>query len=972
MAVRSIGFLPAVILFVFAHAVPQKPPLPAPAMVAAAPAQASGSDAKAPASPSACAAGFGVYGPIKYGPPVTTLEKATADVATAAPVQTVSVTTNAGGAKAGGNGKGKPPAKPPAKLTTAPTTRTTFLQLEPGLNAADVAATLRNRIPGITEMVAIGPSSLLYTIDPSKAAELPAAEVPAPVTTAAKTVKAKPTAQTPMEAIQAELDRLLKTFPRVAMSEPEVLDLPAGYNGACSIITIIGRQIPAVLSLAAISDTRVLATFSGPKAADVAAQKATLQKLIDRLAITSAAIAPKVRSVAVRLYYDRDAGSVATVVGNAFSQLKVSSVSMSPANPYRDSIVIADPSGSASAETLEQAQRMVTELDEPRAQVIVNAWSLQVSSNQPNGAAAVVPQARRLAAGYNDALESAVMRGWNFVNRTATVAEGASSNPIDYDGLFSSYLCKVSTFHESGSAEAAGGSSWTTAALPQSTTGGPSPFHPVELPYALGYSSLCQSEAPDLVQMLILVMAAKNPGAVSEATLDAMEGRQQSPEPAQAAESCQQVDQAFYVDQNQFAHQKDRAGFVKNAARQEAPKHVAFACTREILQGLTRSSSGHEVYTTSAVGQFRAAVVDFLFQNKMKSEYPDEFDPFLYPSSAATLDAALTPIVDAFDQDLEMLQQNLQDQLTVNVPQDRHLHYSSNGLVSVKVVSGNEAAVRTQSLNYFPQNPVISLESFAKAIASGQAASGTTIPPVPLLAGSLSSVAATIGAYAASQPQQVTAKVGSGLAMTVTPFTLSSAKGAELNVDVKYNENGAATLSSDATKSNATDDLNSRVSAHEVSTLVRMDSLKFLEISTMQSVIARQRSPWKPIDPLFELPLLDNPGIVIYRRKPEMIYDQSIIFLEASIMPTAADLGQGLIYESDDVATTSGSGAAQIFAAHSSHDFGDWGGSEADAITAIKKYHKRMVAYFAGEYIDADGTVHAPAFASLPDNLSKK
>jgi len=212
---------------------------------------------------------------------------------------------------------------------------------------------------------------------------------------------------------------------------------------------------------------------------------------------------------------------------------------------------------------------------------------------------------------------------------------------------------------------------------------------------------------------------------------------------------------------------------------------------------MTAQSNAGMKFSTSAVGQFRAAVANYLFHNKMMAEYPNDFEAFLFPQSAASLDAVLTPIVDAFNQDLEALQQHLQTELTKDVPQDKHLHYTSNGLVSVKVVSGNQAMVQTQSLNYFPQNPTMKLEDFAKALAAGETSTATT----PMLAGTLSSVVSAIGAYSTAKPAQVTAKVGSGLALTVTPYTLSSARGAELAVNVKYNENAASTISSDTTQS---------------------------------------------------------------------------------------------------------------------------------------------------------------------------
>jgi hypothetical protein len=146
-----------------------------------------------------------------------------------------------------------------------------------------------------------------------------------------------------------------------------------------------------------------------------------------------------------------------------------------------------------------------------------------------------------------------------------------------------------------------------------------------------------------------------------------------------------------------------------------------------------------------------------------------------------------------------------------------------------------------------------------------------------------------------------------------------------------------------------------------------MDSLKFFEISTMQSVIARQRARYKLIDPVVELPILDGLAFGA-RRKPEVIYNQSIIFLEASIMPTAADLGQGLLYQSDSVKRASG----KLIESRGANDFGTWTGPEENALDAIMAYHKQMVAYFAGEYIDPNGSIHVPELVSFPKSLTQE
>jgi hypothetical protein len=954
------------------------------AQAAATPASAAGSGSSAAAAaPTPCPAAFGLFGPI--GAATSSASSSSA----ASP--TFTVTNNAAppaAAKPAPKATAKPapkaapkpaPAPPvPAKTPTYGLTGIIDLNAPPlpgpphhvappiPLNASDVAAALQGKIPGVTTLVAIGPSSILYTIDP------------------AKTSSAPPDASTqglaPALAIEQELITAVDALPRAAI-KTDVIDLPYGFQGACAIIAMIGHQVHGIVTLSALTDTRILVGYESSPGNEQ--PFAEFKKLVMKLAVSSVPPAPKVQSVTMRLYYDRDAASVATSVQSAFSQLKVQSVSMNPAFTYRDAVVIADPTGMDSSNALDQARRMVAVLDEPRAQVVVNAWSLQISSDQKEAGDQLVPQARRLADGYNDALEAAVMRGWQYINKLGP----GTDKSMAFDDLFTSYLCNTFMYTDNPTHD-------PRTYLPDRMTTSPVGFckNDPELRYALGYSTLFGRESPDLVQMMILVMATKNPNDAIRRTVNAMEDSDDNSVPTMPdCCSCQQADKQFYKQQMETMRQQcgttcevdgqedkknsnsfyKASPFYRNAVTTFAPRRVAFSCIRAKLNALTASEvttprrPAESIYSSSYVGQFRAAVADYLYQNKMKAEYPNDFDPFLYPASAATLDAVLTPIVEAFNQDLQVLQQNLQEQLTSGVPTDKHLNYTSNGLISVKVVSGNQALAQTQSLNYFPQNPTLSLESLAKSLASAPSSD------VPLLAGSLSSVIATTAAYATSLPKQVTAKVGSGLSLTVTPFTLSSDKGAELNVNVTYNENGAATLSSDATQSSATDDLNSRVSEHEVNTLVRMDSLKFFEISTMQSVIARQRKPWKPFDPIFELPLLNTPGIVIARRKPEVIYNQSIIFLEASIMPTAADLGEGLIYKNDRVLIHSCHGAEDhplIMAAHSAKDFCFDPDTEENPLDAINQYHKQMIAYFQAQYIAPGGEVvnPLPNYIALP------
>jgi hypothetical protein len=1013
-----------------------------------------------------CPASFGVYGPLGGGG---------GSSSTASAPVTVTQTNSAGG---GGGGAGSGGAQPsPLESDIIPISNAK-------VSAFDVAAALQGKITGVT-LVPVGPSQLMFTVDPSKAgkiqlivpdeqivmvtATLPAADGksapqtkaatftlrirdagtivppldPAPTTPGAPpapfaitttelpdaviklqySVKLATNASDPtkvnwaaagnfptwlkmaadgtlsgqpsldsrlrVEKIKHDIETLIHELHGLDVT-PTVIPLPRGYGHACDIVTAIGHQIPDVVSLAVIDDSRILAGMAY-RDEDVTTATQKLRKLVKDLALSSVPPSPHVDSVTMQLYYDRDAPSVAAAVTQAFPQLKVSAASNNTASAYSSTLILADPTGDPgswdSRSPMTQARRMIAQLDQPKPQMTINAWSLQSSTEHKDDLRPLVPMARRFAAGYNDALERSVGRGWGYLNAQM------AANPVGFlDQTFAAYLCDRPTMAVGNAAFELQGGGGCPKALDNT------------LGYSLGYTDLFDRESPDLVRMMLVMLAAKHPYDEAQSTLDAMEGelggncftsttvgivgRNNGPlcklsEPKY--QSCQDADAGFYKMQRDQIESipfdtdtADEGKILPALSQRVPPRYVGFACTRERLAQLlnVEMEKGH---TTSYLGQFRAAVADFLFQNKMKVEYPDDFEPFLYPASAAKLDSVLTPIIEAFNEDMQALQQNLQLQLTAGVPKDKHMSYTSNGLITVSVVSGNQASVETQSLNYFPQNPTMKLEDFASALVSGASTTSTTTTPAPasaLLGGSLSSVIGALAAYKAAQPQQVTAKVGSGLSMTVTPYALSSDSGAELNVGVTYNENGAATISADTTQPQLTDDLNSRVSEHSVQTLVRMDALKFFEISTMQSVIARQKAPYKLFDPIVELPLLDGLGVFPnWRRKPQVIYDQSVIFMQAAIVPTAADLGNGLIVNSDWVRKVDG----KIARAYSNQSFSDMSmpyeckpdsnlnksnaksaksASCAEVpkpiLPAIMEYHKRMMRYFSGEYRPAD------------------
>jgi hypothetical protein len=844
------------------------------------------------------------------------------------------------------------------------------------VSAFDVVGALTGKIPGVT-LAALGPRSLLYTLDPAK------------VNVSPENTKTKGPSQ-----IESQLRALIGGLPSVTV-KLKVIPLPEGYGHACDIVTAIGHHYPEVLSLYPIDDSRILAGISGNDPA-VGATTRTLTKLVEQLAVTSVAPAPHVASVTTQLFYDRDAAGVANAITQAFPQLKVSPISMNAGSAYADSLILADPTGSPqnSHSALEQARRMIAQLDEPRPQITVNAWSLQASAQNQTLMRPLVPEARRFAAGYNDALEKAVEGGWSYLISKATGDDFL-------DPVFAAYLCGRADWNGNG-----GFSIFHRGVCPN---------EPI-LGYSLGYGDLFDRESPNLVQMMLVVMATRNPQGEVDATLDHMEGVDGAvcgnplsdhrvevtftsdhggscTKLIDLSESCQSADERFY-EQFDKAYPSDlkeenadgeweRNRNFKKLRELQPPSHVAFSCTRQRLADLLTPATQGTKPTTSFLGQFRAAVADFLFQNKMRAEYRDDFQPYLFPQSAARLDSVLTPIIEAFNQDMQALQQHLQKQLTQGIERDKNLAYSSNGLITVNVISGNQASVQTQSLNYFPQNPTMKLEQFAQALAaaasggsggsgSGGGGSGSSgggsggsassasqsagasaaAAATHLLGGSLSAIVPAVAAFGAAEPAQVTAKVGSGLSLVVTPYALSSDSGAELNVNVSYTENAAAMISSNAAQAQASDDLNSRVSNHQVQTLVRMDALKFFEVSTLQSVIARQKAPYKILDPIIELPILDGLGVFPnIRRKPDVIYNQSVIFLQASILPTAADLGNSVRLQYDRIKPCGDELHWREAVSEADFDCPVKGeDASTNQLARVMDYHRQLVRYFSSQF----------------------
>lgn len=113
-----------------------------------------------------------------------------------------------------------------------------------------------------------------------------------------------------------------------------------------------------------------------------------------------------------------------------------------------------------------------------------------------------------------------------------------------------------------------------------------------------------------------------------------------------------------------------------------------------------------------------------------------------------------------------------------------------------------------------------------------------------------------------------------------------------------------------------------------MTTNVRVDSLKLFEISTFSARLSRGRDPYPLIPPFVKLPYI--PPLVSWRLGPSSAFHQSFAIVSATILPTAADLLNGLRFSLDR--TMDGNGIPSVPEAE-----------RAELVKYISEKHREML-----------------------------
>lgn len=584
-----------------------------------------------------------------------------------------------------------------------------------------------------------------------------------------------------------------------------------------------------------------------------------------------------------------------------------------------------------------EMRRIVAQLDLPRPEMIINAWVMQNSTPSANTLNEFNNLVRRIIGGNNDALESGVARAWNQVR--TLMAKPHYFEPHFYDYVAPRFVADLERrpLRETSVGDAAG----EMLAMRSSSSVSGRPSFGICAPdrYCLGYTTIFQPLKPRLTDLLLAIVAAQSPERAVGCAVAAFEGVAPAadqhclPPPG----SVEAVPDGASVEAFRNALQKklkkkeavtgdtncedaDLSNIISASSPTKAPLRLRCFEQKALAWFRTPGLPGQ----ASPIGLLRAAVADFLFNYKMSQNYPHEFAAYDLSQSADRLNAALSPLIEAFNRDLATYQRFLQLDVDEQIDELNHAFahrswthlfrldrsgFVNNGLVTVRTVSGKYSTVTTQSQSFLNAStaPTISdlVNNALNASPGGSTpggGNGTASTSGPgILSSNLSYNEAQVLLGALKSYQTTYAQIGREFDLAVIPRSLSAASAAEIDVSLKADESAPPTYYGTTQQVNL-----SRVANHDVATRVRVESIKLFEVSSFAAMLQRSRPRFPLVPPFVELPYIGTiAGIPLPAAKE---YHSSTAVMSAIVVPTAADLAYGLAFRADQIVDAADAG----------------------------------------------------------------
>ncbi len=473
----------------------------------------------------------------------------------------------------------------------------------------------------------------------------------------------------------------------------------------------------------------------------------------------------------------------------AIGMQAVGAATVTPLAPP-DLLVYSDTNPGDDAQ-IQERNRVLALLDLPRPEMIINAWVMQNSSTSPKAIGAFSSMVKDIVSDYDSQFERVVLAGWQKVKQLTSDPDNYFNEPFR---SYISYRFVADTFEESKPNATV--QDLSQAFLDRSQAKLAEPIAPYKRSvfeicesdrYCLGYNDLFNPLKPALTDLLLTIVAAKDPVKVVDSTVAFVEGYEKLSDerpplneaPRFAAEKyCDWQDPPFSAHVDLKLHERchkiwqglglphefsiyerlncaerDYEGVLysqfsydpTNAA--ENPYHsplVHLECFKEEAEKLLASDPADHGKGVSGAGLIRAAIADFLFNYKMSQQYPHEFMPYDLSRSADALNNALSPIIDAFNRDLRSYQLFVRADMQYQVDQinaasdDRCCvkrlfgldkpSFFNDGLITVRTISGQPTSVSTTSQSFLNASMAPELTNILSSLtaSNGPTTSATT------------------------------------------------------------------------------------------------------------------------------------------------------------------------------------------------------------------------------------------------------
>ena len=577
---------------------------------------------------------------------------------------------------------------------------------------------------------------------------------------------------------------------------------------------------------------------------------------------------------------------------------------------------------------IEERNRIIAQLDLPRPEMILSAWVTQNSSVSPQSMGAFSSMVKSLVADYDHEFENVVLLGWQSI-------KAQSADPSYFNEAFRSYIedrFVADTFKEKTPGSSV--QELSQAFLETSQAKLADPIYPVTRTtlgfcergrYCLGYNELFHPVKPALTDLLLTIIAAQEPAAVTHGAIAAVEG----PAPLAQEADCEMAG----IEVRKRCHaiwrnldldlvspppgapdcaELDFRGILGSLLKAAEPR-VHLQCFKQQAHTLLTSAPASGGVPPYGIGLMRAAVADFLFNYKMSQQYPHEFAPYDLSHSADALNDALSPLIDAFNRDLWTYQLFVRADMQyrverVNSTTDERCcvkrlfgldkpSFFNDGLITVRTISGQSSSVSTTSQSFLNGSTAPELAALLSSLAKSTAPAANSSPgatAATTATGSLGTFGAISGALA--NYQTTFAQIGRQLSFAATPRSLSTASSAEITVTLNADESaGGPVYTGGGTNDPAVN--TSRVANHDTTTRVRVDSIKLFEVSSFSAIVERSHSRIPLLPPFVEIPYIGTfAGIPLGAAKE---FHSSTAIISAYVVPTAADIAYGLRFVSD-------------------------------------------------------------------------